>query len=193
MDLRLFTAIELDHAGKRAIGKLIEKLGRQGGQPPGKVRFVTPEQMHLTLNFLGQVPAERVPEIAAAMGRAVAGFGPIPFTLSIFGGFPDLRQPRVLWVGVAEPTGTIVKLQRRLTEELAALGFASEQREYHPHITVGRSKSLIRRLNYEEFFAPHRHFAGPEQLAQAVVLFSSELGGNGSVYTRVATAELKGL
>lgn len=186
--MRLFTAIELDHPGKRAIGKLIDKLPR----PPGKFRFVTPEQAHLTLNFLGEAPAQRVPEIAAAMHRAAAGFASIPFTLSIFGGFPDLRQPRVLWVGVAEPTGTLVKLHRRLTDELAGLGFAPETRDYHPHVTIGRSKVLARRVNYEIFFAEHRHFAGPEQSAEAVVLFSSEQGPTGSIYTRQAVAPLDG-
>ena len=186
MPLRLFIAIELDHPGKRAVGKLIDKIGRL----PGRVRFVGPEQMHLTLAFLGDVPAERVADIAAAMKRAAAGIDPFPFAIEGFGGFPDLRSPRVLWVGIAEPTGTLVRLQASLAGELAKVGFPPEERSFHPHITLARAKELDRRTDYEQLLAPRRDFTGPEQMAEEMLLISSELAPAGPTYATVATVPL---
>lgn len=186
MPLRLFIALEIDHAGKRAVGKLIDKLGR----PPGKFRFCSPEQMHLTLNFLGDAPAERTAEIAEAMKRAVAGVEPFEFSVKGFGGFPDLRSPRVLWVGIDEPAGTLARLHARLTDELAALGVRPEDREFRPHITLARVKFLERRADYESLFKPLAGFAGPAQSAEQLLLISSELGEPGPRYTTIATVPM---
>jgi 2'-5' RNA ligase len=185
MDMRLFIAIELDHAGKRAVGKLIDKIGRL----PGRVRFVGPEQMHLTLAFLGDVPAERVAEIAAAMKRATAGVEPIVFGLEGLGAFPDLRQPRTFWVGVTD-AGGFGWLQAALEAELAGLGFKPKNREFHPHITIGRVKELDRRTDYEALLGDRCGFAGPEQLADKMLLISSELAPTSPTYTVVATVPL---
>jgi 2'-5' RNA ligase len=187
MDMRLFIAIDLDHPGKRAVDKLIDKIGRL----PGRVRFVGPEQMHLTLAFLGDVPAERVAEIAAAMKRAAAGIEPFPYTTEGLGGFPDLRNPRVIWVGIVEPTGTLARLQAALAGELAKIGFPPEERSFHPHLTLARAKDLDRRADYEQLLAPRRDFVGPEQMAEQMLLISSELAPTGPTYTVVATVGLE--
>ncbi|MDD4889344.1 MAG: RNA 2',3'-cyclic phosphodiesterase [Phycisphaerae bacterium] len=188
MDMRLFIALELDHAGKRAVGKLIDRIGR----PPGKFRFVTPAQMHLTLNFLGSLPAERASEISDAMIRAAATVQPFEFALAGFGGFPDLRSPRVLWVGLNEPAGALLRLQSALTRELAALGFRPEGRAFTPHITLARVKFLERRVDYEAMFKPLTNFSGPDQSADEILLISSDLSGDIPVYTTVATVPLGG-
>jgi 2'-5' RNA ligase len=186
MDMRVFIAIELDQPGKRAVGKLIEKIGRV----PGRVRWVGPEQMHLTLAFLGDVPAERVAEIAAAMKRSAAGVGPFPFAIQGLGAFPDLRHPRVIWVGLVEPSGTLVRLQSALAAELAKIGYPPEERSFHPHLTLARAKELDRQADYEQLLAPRRDFLGPEQLAGEMLLISSELAPTGPIYTVVATVGL---
>jgi RNA 2',3'-cyclic 3'-phosphodiesterase len=191
MDMRLFIAIELDDAGKRALSKLTERMGR----PPGKIRWCGPEQMHLTLAFLGSTPAERAAEIAKAMERAAAAVEPFDFTLQRVGGFPELRRPKVIWVGVEESKdlaseGNLFRLQARLSDELASLGFAPEERDFHPHITLGRVKLLDRRADYELIFAPFAGFAGPEQFAEQIVLISSRTLPDGPEYATVATVPL---
>ena len=186
MDLRLFIAIETDHAGRRAMGKLVERIRGL----PGRIRWCTTEQMHLTLSFLGTTPAEQVVEIAEAMGRAAATGGPFPFTIQGLGAFPDLERPRVFWLGVAEPSGTLLRLQQRLTDELADLGFAPESRAYAPHITLGRVKQPDRRTNYTDELFNYLDFTAPPQMAGELKLFSSDLTSDGSVYQIVAHAAL---
>jgi 2'-5' RNA ligase len=192
MDMRLFVAMELDHPGKRAVGKLIERLGRPLAGQPGKVRWVGPEQMHLTLAFLGDTPDGRVPEVVAAMERAAGGIAPFPFGLAGVGAFPDSRRPRVIWVGVTEPTGALTRLQASLARELAGLGFTPEDRDFHPHITLGRVKEPDRRADYEACLAAQRDFAWPGQSADKLLLIRSELGSSGPTYTTVAAAALGG-
>jgi len=192
--MRLFIAVELDHPGKRALSKLIERIERL----PGKVRWCRSNQMHLTLSFLGSTPAERVAEIAQAMERAVraAGHagpvGPFEFGLRGLGGFPNLRRPKVLWVGVDEPTGALCRLQAALTAELTALGIALEDRPFSPHITLGRVKQLDRRGDYEAILSPQSDFTGPDQLAEQLLLISSEMHPDGPHYSTVATIRLGG-
>jgi len=184
MTLRLFIAIELDHAAKRALGRLIERLD----DLPAKVRWVRPEQMHLTLRFLGETPAEQVHQIAAAMQRAASGVEPFEFVLRNVGGFPDLRRPRVIWVGVDEPTGALARLYDRLTAALAELGYQSQDRAFTAHITLGRVQRVSG--DCERAQAAGAPFAGPEQFAEELLLFSSELTPDGPRYSVVARAVL---
>ncbi len=181
---RLFIALELDHAGRRAVGKLIERLGR----PPGKIRWCGPEQMHLTLAFLGATLEDWVPNVVSAMERAAAAVGPFAFTPVSLGGFPDLRRPRVLWVGMAEPTGSLKRLQAALAGELRTVGVSLEDREFHPHVTIGRVKQLDRRTDYAGLFGPFADFAAPLQQADRLLLISSDTRPDGPVYTTVASA-----
>lgn len=186
MNLRLFIAIELDAGGRQAVEQLVLRLKRT----PGRIRWCTPQQYHLTLAFLGSTPAEHVADIAAAMELAAAEVQPFDFELSHFGGFPDLQHPRVLWVGIDEPTGELVRLQKRLADELTGIGFVMEDRVFRPHITVGRVKDLDRRADYDKLFAPLLDFCAPAQYADRMLLISSMLGSDGPAYETVATVGL---
>jgi len=199
MPLRLFIAIEFDPAGKRAVGKLIERLGRgsnrdasrlETSRPPGKIRWCGPDQMHLTLAFLGATLEQWAPNVTAAMERSAGTVGPFEFALAGLGGFPDLRRPRVLWVGVDEPTGSLLRLQAALAGELRAIGVSLEEREFHPHVTVGRVKQLDRRADYQALFAPRRDFSAPPQRAEQLLLIRSDTRPDGPVYTTLASAGL---
>lgn len=90
--------------------------------------------LHLTLKFLGEVPGERIADIAAAMNKAAAGVDPFEVTLRELGVFPNRRQPRILWIGVK--SGPLLSLQDALERELETMGFEREHRDYRPHITL---------------------------------------------------------
>ncbi|MCG3178912.1 MAG: RNA 2',3'-cyclic phosphodiesterase [Phycisphaerae bacterium] len=188
MDYRLFIAIELDHAARRLLGKTVERLRRI----PGRIRWVSLDQMHLTLAFLGQTSAEQAPQVAAAMERAAAGIGPFEFSLAGLGAFPDAGRPRVIWIGVEESAGVLARLQDRLAKELTAAGFPGEDREFHPHVTLGRVRQAERDVDYEKELARPVDFRGAEQSATELVLFSSEQGDRGPIYTPLARAKLTG-
>jgi 2'-5' RNA ligase len=103
------------------------------------VRWVRPELVHLTMQFLGEVVAERSDAAVEAMRRSASGLAPFPVTLRELGALPDAAQARVLVMtlgdGAAQPLAT---LQRRLRRELAERQFAVDERRFTPHLTLGR-------------------------------------------------------
>ena len=132
---RLFIAIELSEQIKSSLEKVLSSL-RPGGE--GRVRWVAVSNIHLTLKFLGEVPSYRVAELAQAMERASKGIPAFNLELGHTGAFPNLRQPRVLWIGVEGQLAISSQLQERLEEECQSLGFAREGRGFSPHLTLGR-------------------------------------------------------
>lgn len=105
------------------------------------VKWVRPENIHLSLKFLGEVDAAREPELRAALQRAAGAHSePRPLTLEItgFGVFPDYHRPHVLWAGVTPEPG-LELLQHGVEQAFAPLGFPTEARAFRPHVTLGRA------------------------------------------------------
>lgn len=96
--------------------------------------------VHLTLKFLGDVDEPRVPELGAALRRASSGCPKLPLSVAGVGAFPRISDPRVVWLGI-DGGPELLELQLRLEHELSTLGFAREERRFHPHVTVARVKS----------------------------------------------------
>jgi 2'-5' RNA ligase len=105
------------------------------------VKWVRPENIHLSLKFLGEVEEAREPELREALQRA-AGTGPEPRPLTLqitgFGVFPDYHRPHVLWAGVTPDPG-LELLQHGVEQAFAPLGFPTEARAFRPHVTLGRA------------------------------------------------------
>ena len=108
--LRTFIAIELSSELLNRLQEVQRDLQKR--VPPQVVRWVRPQGIHLTLKFLGEVPAERIQAITQAVERACTGVAPFTITAGGLGCFPNLRRPRVVWVGVDEPTGNLSRLQQ---------------------------------------------------------------------------------
>ena len=102
------------------------------------VRWVPPENMHLTLKFLGETDPALLPGIAAALKRTAASVAGYGYRLKGLGVFPNLSRPRVIWAGLQEGRLETEALFSRLEEELAPLGVAREGRQYFPHLSLGR-------------------------------------------------------
>ena len=181
---RLFCAATLDVAAADAVERAISapRASIQG------FRWSRRDHWHLTLQFYGDVDVERVPALGDALAAAVSGPA-VPVTLRGLGAFPSLRSPRVLLVGVEDPTHGLADLHRRVEAAGAAQGFEREDRRYNPHLTVaraaqGRSPSLARELgSLTEVFVA-------ETLLREVVLFRSEPGPGRSTYTPLRTLML---
>ena len=124
--LRLFVAIELPGEVREALGRLQHELQRRGLE---KLRWVRPESIHLTLKFLGETPAEKVPAIEEALSRW-ANDGPVPREMSLgaLGGFGGSRYPRVLWIGLEGDLQSLHALQTRIVTALSEIGFPREAR-----------------------------------------------------------------
>ena len=187
--LRCFVAVELDDPARRDVGGVIERLRATGAD----VKWVAPGNLHLTLKFLGAVPAGDVPKVVEALHSALGDGGPpapFAFRLSGVGAFPSAASPRVVWVGVTQGQEPLVALAARVEAALEPLGFPRESRPFSPHLTVGRCRSPKNGATLGESIVSLRAYEGPPVAVGRVVLFSSDLRPTGPVYTPLATFSL---
>jgi 2'-5' RNA ligase len=191
--VRTFIAIELDETIRIALADLQERL--KAKVPRDSVRWVKPEGIHLTLKFLGNVPANRIEEVERVLTRSCAGFSAFSFSVGGLGCFPNPRRPRVVWVGVQEESETLKRLQKAIEEGMERLGFPPEGRRFHAHLTLGRtqrraSSGDVRRLGQ---LVEETNIGELGQMeARAVSLMKSDLKPMGAVYTQLAAVELEG-
>src|SRR5215475_5700123 len=135
--MRTFIAIEIPPEINSALMDLQTELRRAGAD----VSWTKPENLHLTLNFLGEVDEKRIVEVERACVSSAAEFQPFTLSLNETGVFPNARQPRVLWAGLAGEIEKAVEMRGRLDDGLALIGFEREEKDFRPHLTIGRLKS----------------------------------------------------
>ncbi len=140
--------------------------------------------MHVTLSFLGDVEAERIPAISDSVGRAVADLDRFRMTVSSSGAFPNASRPRVLWAGVDEGRIAVMQLQGAVAAALQAeQGLEPERRKFHPHVTVARANRRRRIPGVEGALAETRGREWGSQWVQRVDVMRSDLRPGGPVYT----------
>ena len=186
---RLFVAIDLPEGVRESLGRLQNDLRRLD---LSGLRWTRPEGVHLTLKFLGETPASSLPAIEGALARAVRGVPAFRLALGAPGTFGGRRGPRVLWVDVEGELQPLQQLQAAVERELAAAGFAPEERGFSPHLTLARvpqppPPSQAERISraLEAVAAPRGEFEATE-----LVLMRSSLQPGGAVYSRVAAFPL---
>lgn len=189
--IRAFIALEPSQVLRSLLFQVGQALEER--LPPGRMRWVKPEAMHLTLCFLGDIPPSQVDPVQEAIANATAGLSPITFGASGLGCFPNTRRPRVIWVGITEPTGTLARLKSSLDQHLAPLGFQKDRGRFSPHLTLGRVHKRADRSEVQEI---GRLVASAtlQEVATATVdhvhLIRSDLRPQGPLYTILASAPL---
>jgi 2'-5' RNA ligase len=147
------------------------------------VKWEDYEKFHITLKFLGEVEESKVEEIENVLREPIQVYSPFGMEISRFGGFPNLANPRVLFIGLAE-NRELSRLQGEIEERLERLGFQKENRPFLPHVTVGRIKE---RSRLKESFPP------PPRLSffiSEVAIMRSILYPQGSKYTALSVFRL---
>lgn len=185
--MRLFIAIELPDSIKQGIAKVQDEL-RAAGAIAGWTR---PEGIHLTLKFLGEVPEEKASEVMAALTGAVRGSEKLNLEVAGAGAFPNVKVPRVLWIGVTGDIEKLAILQAKVGDAMERLGFEREARTFSPHLTLARVKFPRPRDNWQRKIDSIREVKLGAFEAGHVSLMKSELRREGAVYTEVGRAELK--
>lgn len=183
--LRLFIAHEFPVAVKNAIAQEIARL--KAVDRNRSVRWTQTDSLHLTLKFLGDTPATRVPAIHAVMEQAARGIAPFALTIGGSGVFPNPRAPRILWLGVSGELESLLKLQAALERHVAPLGYPTEARPFSAHITVGRVKPDARRDALKpilESLAQTSSDLASWQVS-SLALMQSDLQPSGAVYTQL--------
>ena len=183
--IRTFIAVELTDSVREQIARLEQPLRKEGT----KVKWVKPENLHLTLKFLGNVQAVRIDDVVEATQEAVQGIEPFILSFSGLGLFPNLKRARVIWIGIEQRADSLGRIQRELEERLFQRGFAREERGFSPHLTIGRVKSqrgiggLVSKLDKTEF-------ESEKIRVDQVVVMRSDLRPTGAVYTPLGVCQL---
>jgi 2'-5' RNA ligase len=188
--VRAFVAIELPAHVRETLAGLARSLESENIEG---LRTVRPEAIHLTLRFLGDVPASRIASIEAALRGAVEDQPGFSLELSGVGVFPERGAPRVLWAGLAGDLAGLATLHTRVEETLEPLGFPAERRLFHPHLTVARIRdrapSTDRLRARDALSSADIGRTGPMRV-EAVSLMQSILRREGAEYRRLASIPL---
>ncbi len=177
--MRLFVAIELSGALHRPLERYLAQLSGFSRD----LRFCKPEQLHLTLKFLGELDEARLGRVEKVMRRASEGVGPFEIALTGLGAFPPRGLPRVLWCGIDDPSGGCGAWVERAEAGFAKLGVPREKRAYHPHITLARSRSPAGGEAIRRLLESPPDFGAPRMRVERVTLFESRLRPSGAQYS----------
>ena len=188
--LRAFIAVEIPAELREAVSTKTAELRNGIGS---LVRWVSPENMHLTLKFLGDVSPSNIDMLSQLIRAEADVFNCFDLHLGGLGSFPSLKRPRVIYIGIKAPPA-LEALQRGIESASRRIGYESEERGFSPHLTIGRvrqnviatEQQAIRRALEETKI---------DSLGTARVdlvhLYKSDLKPTGSVYTRLYSAPLK--
>ncbi len=190
MPRRLFVALEPPEPVQRRIASAAEKIRRSAGAAAGEVRWVPDQNVHLTVQFLGAVPEERVEAVGDAIAAAAAAARPLLLEVKGAGGFPNSRRPRVIWLGLSGEVEALAALAADLGKRLAPLGFPPEARPFSAHLTLGRARDQRGAPGRGGALAAAAQDEGVAWRATDLVLFESHLSPKGPRYEPVRRAPL---
>lgn len=175
--IRLFVAIELPDGVKDVLAETAVALSKN--IPDQAVRWVRPEQMHLTLRFLGDTAVAKLPTLQDHLTQLTARHPAFHLRLNGVGAFPNRKRPRVVWAGLAGELAVLQAMQAELEDRVVKLGWMREERPFSPHITLGRVKDggRVQDLDWSV------RLAELGVAVTAVQLVQSELRPSGPVYT----------
>jgi RNA 2',3'-cyclic 3'-phosphodiesterase len=186
--LRTFIAVDVGPEVRGRCVALQEKLARDAGG----VKWVEPENLHVTLLFLGEVVDREVPALCRAVAQVAGrheGFG---VAVEGVGCFPNPRRPRVVWAGVGTGAAELVALHDALEPPLLELGcYRREERQYTPHLTLGRLKRDPDPEPFAAAIARQARWRGGEAAVTELLVLSSELTPKGPEYTVLGRGKLR--
>jgi len=187
--LRAFIAIEIPSEIKKAIVAQVSSLKSSAGHA---VRWVASENIHLTLKFLGEIPPSNVEPLSRALQIECEQHAPFSISVSELGYFPNVHRPRVIWIGLGIPQ-ELKRLQYSLEQATTRLGYATEDKPFSPHLTIGRVREQATPVELKNIHCElekiHVGLLGAFT-ARAVHLFKSDLKSSGPVYSSLFSARL---
>jgi len=185
--IRTFIAIDITEQMRQELSRIQSQLKPDLA---GKISWVRPENIHITLRFLGDIGQQmlsQIKQIIADTADTTSGFS---VDLGELGAFPKAYNPRVIWVGIKSGQDKLKALHTQLQEKLNGIGFAQEEKDFHPHLTIARIKLLKDKQALENLL----HQIKPRNLSTAIdriILFQSQLSQQESIYSKLFEQKLK--
>ena len=190
--VRSFIAIPVPRSGIEVLERAVKRLDSEIG---GQVRWVRPRGIHLTLKFMGDIPASTLERVLEALPQVTASSSPFEISMSGLGVFPNPRRPRVLWAGLDGDLATLSALQIAVDQAVEKLGLPKDDRPFSPHLTLGRvrrntNEEQSRKIGY--LMTNTRLQAPPSWTVETVDLMRTELDPTGSRHYLVGSTTIGG-
>lgn len=171
-DIRLFVAVPLPDDIRRLLQTLSRKL--QGELPFHK--WTHPDDLHITVQFLGETPPAKLEALKASLSDAAATHPSFPLSLAGLGAFGPPARPSILWAGLKGDTGALEAMHRAVVSSTAQHGYEAEDRPFRPHITLARRYNGSRTFSRAALVPFEKDLQGSEWMADRLVLYRSHLG-----------------
>ncbi len=184
--VRTFVAIVIHDSLHATLDKLLEKLSSSNA----KVKWVQPENVHLTLKFLGNVEEERLPEVFEACEGAAKNVSAIDIEMRALGCFPDPKSPRIVWLGIERGADAVRQLQQKVESELQAIGFPKEEKPFKAHLTIGRVKGKQGLSRLCRLLDDQKNIVIGSMRVQKISVMKSKTLPQGPVYTELKAIPL---
>ncbi len=183
--MRAFIALELTDEIRNKLAILQNQLKTYNG----KIKWVNPKQIHVTMKFLGDITPPQAEQLSEDLRYIAADFSPFHFDVGRIGTFPGKKVPRIVWVGV-ENTPLLQELQQEIESAAEAIGVEREKRNFSPHLTLGRVKELDDPEDFRRFLYGHT-LETTSNRVDRIVLFKSRLTPSGPIYSEYAVIPLR--
>jgi len=188
--IRAFIAIDLSPEIQNRLDDVLQNYRAQLPNVP--IRWVAATNIHLTLKFLGDVSLSNLSLLTDMIQQEISSHHQFDISVGGSGAFPNLRQPRVVWVGVEAPP-ELTAIQTGIEMTTARLGYSREERAFSPHLTLGR---VSRNASSQDVKAIAKAlettkvgFLGAT-CVEKVYLYRSDLQPTGAVYTQIFSSSL---
>ena len=188
---RAFIALEIPPLIQESIEKQTTRLRLELGND--LVRWVPTHNMHLTLKFLGDVASSHMDFIKSMPNQIAETHTGFDLQIGSIGSFPNLKRPRVIWVGIYAPAG-LTPLQKSIEERTVRLGYEKEERPFSPHLTLGRVRQKLTGQEIQKI----SNTLSTIQLGKigtarvnSLHLYQSDLNSEGSIYTKLFSTSLR--
>lgn len=186
--IRTFIAVDLSKGTKGKLKALQDEFAKKA---PG-VKWVTPDNFHLTLLFLGEVEKREIVAICRTVEKRARKHSSFNLDVEGLGAFPNTRRPKILWAGITEGASELKELHDDIEEGLLELNqYRREDRAYTPHLTLGRLSAEDRAEDWEPILAAHESWLGGTTTINEVIVMSSDLKRGGPEYSVIGRAALK--
>jgi len=179
--MRVFIAIDIDEEIKAALGQLQHQLQHKADIKKGDVKWVAPENMHLTLKFLGEIKDEQIVDVCNIVKDVASRYRSFKLEVGPVGCFGG-RSARILWVGVGQGSDSLLQLQKDLEERLASAGWPAETREFTGHLTLCRVKSSQASVKLAAMTKDYKDFRLGTTPADSLSVYQSQLTPSGPIY-----------
>ena len=182
--MRCFLAVDIPEHIKKNLLQVVHNIKKD----LTGVKWVEPYNLHITIKFLGEIEDKKVPGLLEVLEGRLSHSGTFTLKLKNFGFFPDIRRPRVFWVGVEDKEENLKKLWKEIENIIPKFGVSRDNRSFTPHLTLARIKKpiKIKKSSLDEL----KEFESSPFNVDTLVFYKSVLTSKGPIYTKIKEIKL---